>query len=146
MSLVSVADVAPPPPRLVLEPPPSLHPRGTPLSQTNQQRYDESASVVLVCGDFMIGEATADNCLSKVIETIGWKWAFVVFSYAYLAFLTVVQGMLVRLCCGKLRAAEQGAATAAVLGRMWRSFVFLNVVLAPKVSRVSIGRCFEGRI
>lgn len=74
-----------------------------------------------------------ESCLQRVIETIGWRWGFVVLSYAWLAVLTVLQGTLIRLCCGRLRPVERGLATNAVLGKIWRSMVFLNVVLAPKV-------------
>lgn len=74
-----------------------------------------------------------ESCLYRVIDAIGWRWGFVVLSYAWLAVLTVVQGTLIRLCCGRLRPVERGLATSAVLGKIWRSFIFLNVVLAPRV-------------
>jgi len=88
-----------------------------------------------VCGAALVGDdgTTIGDCLSKVIDTIGWRWGFVVFSYTWLAILTLVHGTLVRLCCGRLRPVERGLAVREVLGRMWRFFVFLNVVLAPKV-------------
>eukprot|EP00903_Cladosiphon_okamuranus_P018038 g16600.t1 len=73
-----------------------------------------------------------ESCLYRVIDTIGWRWGFVVLSYAWLAILTIFQGTLVRLCCDRLRPVERSLAANAVMGQIWRSIVVLNVVLAPK--------------
>lgn len=74
-----------------------------------------------------------ESCLYRVIDIIGWRWGLVVLSYTWLAILTVFQGTLIRLCCGRLRPVERGLATNAVMGQCWRSMVILNVMLAPKV-------------
>ena len=56
-----------------------------------------------------------------------------VLSYTWLSFLVVVQEVLVRACCGKLRPLERMQVTKVVLRLLWSSFVYANVVLAPKV-------------
>lgn len=95
--------------------------------------YQQRGHAGYVCGAFLMGDGTMESCLHRVIETIGWRWGFVVLSYAWLAVLTVVQGTLIRLCCGRLRPVERGLATSAVMHNAWKSVLFLNVVLAPKV-------------
>lgn len=72
-------------------------------------------------------------CFYAVIDTIGWGWGFVVLSYTWLSFLVVVQAVLVRACCGKLRPLERMQVTKAALRLLWSSCVYVTVVLGPKV-------------
>ncbi|CAN0044561.1 unnamed protein product, partial [Ectocarpus fasciculatus] len=90
--------------------------------------------VVGACTAYLSGDSDTplEHCLSKVIETFGWRWGFVLFSYSWLVFLWIVQGTLIRLCCGKLKRVERARATATVLGKVWSCFLFVNVVLAPE--------------
>ncbi|CAM9974996.1 unnamed protein product, partial [Ectocarpus sp. 4 AP-2014] len=96
--------------------------------------WDTRDHVVGACTAYLSGDPDTRpvHCLSKVIETFGWRWGFVLFSYSWLVFLWIVQGVLIRLCCGKLKPVERARATATVLGKVWTSFLFVNVVLAPE--------------
>lgn len=96
--------------------------------------------MVGACAAYLSGDVDTprEHCLSKVIETFGWRWGFVLFSYSWLVFLWIVQGTLIRLCCGKLRPVERARATATVLGKVWSSFLFVNVVLAPEVCWLAV--------